>query len=179
MNTLILVDISLWKNRHLVMLIEMFVNFVEGKVDDNRLLLCHNPLMNIALSAELLTKIANSREKFKNECTGLKEQILDLGKTYISKITDEKYFTELMMDTDYQNRTTLKIITSCQLEELMVDQKAENLMQTIYIGKEATQCDGTIYGYSNFLNILTGSTDKIENTSNYMDIATYKFQLNT
>lgn len=35
------------------------------------------------------------------------------------------------------------------------DPKAENIMNSVYVGKEATQCDGMIYGYSNFMHILT------------------------
>jgi hypothetical protein len=35
------------------------------------------------------------------------------------------------------------------------DPKAENLMNKIYVGKDATKCDGNIYGYSTFMHILT------------------------
>lgn len=82
LNTLILADIHVWKNRHLVMLISMFRNFTEAVFEDNRLLLSSNPLMCIALSAEILTQIANSRQKFYNECNGLKASIMQLGKIY-------------------------------------------------------------------------------------------------
>ena len=46
--------------------------------------------MTIALSAELLLKIANSTPKFENECIGLKDDLLELGKTFNSKIEAEK-----------------------------------------------------------------------------------------
>jgi len=54
LNTLILADISVWKNRHLVMLIEMFRNFTDATFDDNRILLSSNPMLCIALSSEIL-----------------------------------------------------------------------------------------------------------------------------
>ena len=156
LNTLILADISTWKNKYMIMLIDMFRNFTEADFEDNRLLLSYNPLLCIALSAELLTKISNSRPKFKNVCNGLKHSLLSLGKMYNSKITDEDYFVRLMMDTDFSNRSALKIITDCQLDQLMSeeDTKSENIMKTLMEGKEANMCDGDVYGYSNFLAIL-------------------------
>ena len=42
----------------------------------------YNPLMSIALSAELCDKISNAREKFKNDAKGLRDDILDLGATF-------------------------------------------------------------------------------------------------
>jgi hypothetical protein len=35
------------------------------------------------------------------------------------------------------------------------DPKSENIMNNIYIGKDATKCDGNIFGYSTFMHILT------------------------
>jgi len=61
----------------------------------------HNPIMSIALSAELLMNIASSRKRFENECNLLKADLLELGKIYISKIADEKYFKGLIMDVDF------------------------------------------------------------------------------
>ncbi len=68
MNILTLVDISVWKNKHLKELVEIINDYVEENYDKNRLLLSPNPLMSIALAAEILTKIASSRRKFENEC---------------------------------------------------------------------------------------------------------------
>ena len=80
----------------------MFRNFTdETSLEENRLLLSHNPLMSIALAAELLMNIANSRKRFENECNGLKDDLLELGKIYNSKIDDEEYFKDLIMDTDF------------------------------------------------------------------------------
>mmetsp|Transcript_13249 Transcript_13249/g.20706 ORF Transcript_13249/g.20706 Transcript_13249/m.20706 type:complete len:251 (+) Transcript_13249:1675-2427(+) len=141
----------------------MFRNFTEEtNLESNRLLLSYNPLMSIALSAELLMNIANSRKRFENECNGLKDDLLELGRMYNSKIDDEEYFEGLIMDVDYQNRTVLKIITSCKFEALMSedDPKVENIMNNIYVGKEATQCDGNIYGYSTFMHIMTSKAKK-------------------
>lgn len=87
----------------------------------------------------------------------MKDDLLELGKVYNSKIDDEESFEALLMDTDFENRTVLKIITASQFAQLMHedDPKAENIMGQIYVGKESTQCDGNIYGYSTFMHILS------------------------
>ena len=76
---------------------------------------------------------------------------MQLGKIYISKIDDERYYENLILDTDFKGRSILKIITANSFEPLMHedDPKAENLMVEIWQGKEATKCDGNLYGYSN------------------------------
>jgi hypothetical protein len=45
------------------------------------------------------------------------------------------------------------------------DPKAENLMLKIWNGKEATSCDGNIYGYSNLAHILMTKSKKITGNS--------------
>jgi len=41
------------------------------------------------------------------------------------------------------------------------DPKAENLMVMIWHGKEATKCDGNIFGYSNLSHIIMTRAKKI------------------
>lgn len=163
MNILSLIDISVWKNKHLKDLIEIINDYVDENYDKNRLLLSPNPLMSIALAAELLNKIGDARRKFENECVKIKNQLLALGKMYSRKIEDEKYFESLIMGIDFKKRTVIKTITANSFEQLMDedDPKAENLMVMLWHGKEATKCDGNIYGYSNMTHILMTKTKKI------------------
>jgi len=103
-----------------------------------------------------------------NECTQLKGKLLELGKIYNDNIEDESYYTDLIMDTDFSNRSVLKIITTCGLEPLLseTDPKAENLINTLYVGKEANMCDGSLSGYSNFLHILNTSPKEADTSLN-------------
>jgi hypothetical protein len=101
LQTMLLTEVSLWKNSQIEELIGIFERFSGDKYDVNRLLLSYNPLMSITLSAELLTTIAKTRKRFENECEALKESLLYLGKVYNSKIDNEDYFESLIMDTDF------------------------------------------------------------------------------
>ena len=96
MNILTLIDISVWKNKHLKELIEIINDYVEENYDKNRLLLSANPLMTIALAAEILNNVGESRRKFENECHKVRNSLLDLGKMFSSKIEDERYYEKLI-----------------------------------------------------------------------------------
>ena len=88
LNSLTLIDISVWKNKHLQEILLCIKGYLEETYDKNRLLLSSNPLMSIALASEILNKIAESRKKFENECYKIKEDLLKMGKMYSAKIED-------------------------------------------------------------------------------------------
>mmetsp|Transcript_39182 Transcript_39182/g.37574 ORF Transcript_39182/g.37574 Transcript_39182/m.37574 type:complete len:166 (+) Transcript_39182:1560-2057(+) len=163
MNILTLIDISLWKNKHMNELLDALTEYVDDPYDKNKLLLSPNPMMTIALACEIIDKVANTRRKFENKSNRAKEQLLDLGKMYSLKIEDEKFYEKLIMGMDFKSRSVLKIITGNQYQPLMweKDPKAENLMLVIWNGKDATKCDGNIYGYSNLSHILMTKAKKI------------------
>ncbi len=78
----------MWKNKHLQEIIACIKGFLDYKYDKNRLLLSSNPILSIALSAEILDIIAIARRKYENECFKIKENLMTLGKMYSSKIDD-------------------------------------------------------------------------------------------
>lgn len=92
MNILILIDISVWKNKHMKELIDIFNQFVEDSNEKNNLLLSPNPIMTICLACEILIMIINERKKFDNECSRVIMQLLELGKMYSNKIENENFY---------------------------------------------------------------------------------------
>ena len=73
LNTLNMIDISVRKNNRIEDLLDVFTNFTECIFEDNRLLMSYNPLMSIALSAELCDKILKSRECYENTAKDLRD----------------------------------------------------------------------------------------------------------
>lgn len=143
-------------------------------------MLSYNPLMSLALTAELLKHIAVNRKRFENECKKISDDVLELGKMYTSKIEDERYYENLMMDVDFKDRTVLKIITEMNFEPLMNegDPKGENLMIKLWHGKEATKCDGNIYGYSNLTHIIWTKAKKTGGKSSFFQLISNFFEVN-
>ncbi len=84
---------------------------------------------------------------------------MKLGKMYISKIQDEKYYEKLIMDQDITGRSALKIITLYKLSELMEenDPKAESMIIKIWRGKETVKCDGDLYEFSSIVHLLNSN----------------------
>ena len=58
LNILVLIDISVWGKDKIEKLLEKFETFVGENYDTNPLMLSNNPLMSLALTAELLLQIA-------------------------------------------------------------------------------------------------------------------------
>lgn len=72
MDILNLVDLSMWKNKYLKELIDIFNDYIEEPFDKNKLLLSPNPLMTITLACEILDNLSEERRKFENECIKVK-----------------------------------------------------------------------------------------------------------
>ena len=89
LNIFPLIDISVWKAKHFKGLIEIVVEFSENTYDKNNLMLTSNPIMSIALAADLLDTIGEKCKKLENECARIRNEILELGRLYTSKIDDE------------------------------------------------------------------------------------------
>lgn len=152
-----MIDISLWKTTKLKKLLSIFGAFGKEGYEKNQLLLSYNPLMTIALSCEILTNIQKNRKKLENQSTTAKNNLLRLGQMYSSKIENEDFYESLVTDTDSRNRSLLTIITDFEFEPLMDenDPKAENILMSIYQGKETAKCNGNINGYSSIYHIIT------------------------
>ena len=159
----------------------MFDNFASESFENNRLILSYNPLMSIALTADLLEKIAVSRIRFRDQCLDLKKEILELGKVYNSKIKDEDYFEKLILDKDFKDRTVLKIICEQGLEPLMCDDdpKSEDIIMEMWEGKETPRCDGSVFGFSNLCHILFKKSKKVTDPrTTYFSIISNYFAVN-
>ena len=59
---------------------------------------------------------------------------MNLGKMFLSKVEDEKYFESLMLDRDFKDRPIIKIITENYFESLLheEDPKGENLLVKLW-----------------------------------------------
>jgi hypothetical protein len=61
---LLLTDISVWKNTQMSELISSFETYLDDPFDDNKITLSYNPMMTLALTAEILQRIGKLRRRF-------------------------------------------------------------------------------------------------------------------
>jgi hypothetical protein len=99
---------------------------------------------------------------------------------FLSKVDDEKYYENLLMDRDFKDRSVLKIITENYFEDLLheEDPKGENLMVKLWHGHESSKCDGNIYGYSNMTYVLTTKAKKTSQGTSLILLVTNFFEVN-
>jgi len=56
------------------------------------------------------------------------------------------------------------------------DPKAENLIHRVWHGLESTNCDGSIFGYSNLMHLLfSKAIIKTDEKTTFFDIVSQKF----
>lgn len=66
LNVLLFSDLSRWEQTQLRTLLAVISEVVSEEIEQNRILLTYNPIMAIALGAEQLMKISNSKNIFRH-----------------------------------------------------------------------------------------------------------------
>lgn len=58
------------------------------------------------------------------------------------------------------------------------DPKAENLMFKLWVGKEATRCDGNLFGYSSMAHVITTKAKKAGGKASFFSMISNHFEVN-
>ena len=119
----------------------MIKEIVTEDHERNRILLCYNPIIAIALCCEFLDKISNNRNIFRHECNITKGQLMRLGEKVSQNLEDEKT-EKVFLDADFKDRTVLKIATKNSFIPLCSSDKVSVLLQEMWQGKKSFECDG-------------------------------------
>lgn len=67
---------------------------------------------------------------------------------------DPKIIENIFMDTDFLDRTVLKLITDYGYEPLLRDDKASALLDELWAGKDSYECDGRNTDYSKIFFLI-------------------------
>ena len=163
LNMFIYADFSRWKQDYIKEFIEFIKQFVESK-EPNLMYKCYNPILTICLSCEFLTKIGNAIAFFKNEVNNLISQLLTLGEKLIENM-NSNVVSIIFMDTDFLDRTVLKLITDYEYEPLMRDDKVSALLDELWFGKDTYECDGRLTDYSMLTTLVSAPIKKFNLSS--------------
>jgi hypothetical protein len=161
LNVMLFSDFTRWKQAELKNLLDMLKEIVSEEHERNRILLCYNPVLTIALACEFLDKIATNKNILRHECKLVKEKLMTLGSFIIDNIEDEK-IEKVFLDADFRDRTVLKIATMNSFAPLCASDKVSVLLEEIWEGKKSYECDGQISDFSIIDYLATSRVQKVK-----------------
>jgi hypothetical protein len=141
LNVLLFTDFTRWEQKLKRRFIDEVKEILQSGHEKNRILLCYNPIMSISLCCEFLDRVGATANIFKGECKKIIEGLLVLG-THIINYTEEDKIDKLFHDTDFKDRTLLKIVSSNGFRPLFQSYKVNILLKQIWEGKYRYDCDG-------------------------------------
>jgi hypothetical protein len=115
---------------------KLVFNYVK---ESQSLLNCYNPIFAISLTSEILDKIGSQFHMVEITCPNLKNSILELGNIIIDKVLDEEIYMKMMDEKDFRNRTTIDLICSNRLTQLLQDEKSEKIFTILLKGPEGVE----------------------------------------
>lgn len=97
---------------------------------------------------------------FKKECRSIMDKLMKLGNIIVNNLDNEKV-EKIFLDSDFKDRTSLKIITSNSFVPLFSSIKLSILIEEIWTGKESFECDGNTNDFSLLHYLITSPARKI------------------
>ena len=98
-----------------------------SNISQNPILLSYNPILAICLCCEFLFKIGKNVKIFELECAKTAMALMELGHKIIENFDDDK-IDPIMNDTDFRDRTLLKMISAGGFDPLFRDDKVNVLL---------------------------------------------------
>lgn len=86
---------------------------------------------------------------------------MTLGDKIVDNFEDEK-IEKVFLDTDFKDRTILKIVTDNGFQPIFSSYKVNVLLQEIWEGKNSYECDGQITDFSVINYLASSNIKKIE-----------------
>ena len=146
-NVLIFSDFHNWGKESLAMLYTLLQKIEFEKTEDNMILMLHNPILSLATICDILIKLGDTSAIFKIPSKLLSEKLQNIWLKLSQQLKEdhvEKVYTEL----DFKGRTVLRLSTDNGLEPVIDSLKVEELIETLWTGKESYEWDGRTSWYS-------------------------------
>lgn len=160
LNTLMYTDFGRWEQRQIRIFIKHISSIVSSGHEQNRILLCYNPIMAISLACEFLVKISRKINIFRHEGMIIKNNLVILGHKLVEQLEDDK-IDKVFLDLDFKDRSTLKIITDNKFAEILKSDKINVLLEEIWQGKLTFECDGNVQDFSCLTFLVKAPTTKL------------------
>lgn len=155
-NILIYSDFSQWRQPEVKRLLDVIDRLVKESDESNNILLTSNTLMVLAHSSEILYKIIKNVRVFRRYSHQMLEAIGRLAEKIVSN-TSEELIHKVFLDRDFKDRTLLKIVTKYKLSNFVSSTKVIALLDDIWEGQNANECDGGIRDFSVLTHLATSN----------------------
>lgn len=178
LNILLYANFSKWKLDLHKRLVGNINRIITENDENNYILLTSNTLMALAHCCEFLHIIGNTVKLFKRR-TSYISQRLELLIEKMIDYTENDLIEKIFLDRDFKDRTLLKIVTEYQFNAFLKSSKITILMDSIWRGMYAIECDGRLDDFSSMTFLLKSKTTSIKGRKiGLKDLLTNKFNIN-
>lgn len=156
LNILLFTNFRQWSGQEdLNKLVEFAGDVIDPDKEMNLVFICYNPIIAICLLAETMKRIGEAVKFFGHTCACISDDLLRLGEKLIETM-DETIIESVFTETDFLNRSVLKIICANDYEPLMRDHKVSDLLDLLWVGKATYDCNGrdTDFSLLGYLSIV-------------------------
>ena len=178
-NILLYSDFHSWGKENLSKLMLLFQRIEHAKSEDNLILMLHNPILSLSIICDILVKLGKTSANFKVPAKLLSEKLQNIC-LKLSQLLREDLIEKVYTELDFKERSILRLATDNGLEPVIKSLKVEELIETLWTGKESFECDGRISWYSKLfyinetnLRFLNGKTFTIK------DLISQNFRVQT
>ena len=147
LNVLGYMQFSSWTQQQLKAFVEVAYNIIHEKFETNIISLASNPVLSIWLIWECLTKIGLYTNFLKKDWDNLILKLLQLAKKVVDGLEIE-YFSRVFFDTDFKDRTLMRIIAQRQYDILFNGERIDLLLHEIWQGDGANEWNGDLIDFS-------------------------------
>ena len=141
LNVLIFCDFGAWKPCSIEDFLDFLGEIVDPDKEQNLMYKSYNPILSICLICEFLGGIGDAISVYAHQCDGLSGDIQALGEQLIDQL-DSEHIPAIFMDTDFMDRTVLKLITQGDFAPLLSHEKVFAFIDELWVGKLTNQCNG-------------------------------------
>lgn len=99
-----------WSREQVEAIVEHFSSFVEETHEKNPITISYNPILVIALATEIILWVEEHFISLRHKARIVHTRMLNLGDKILDTFDDEM-LSKVFLDSDFKDRTLLKIIT--------------------------------------------------------------------
>ena len=123
------------KSFNLIYCEKIFTNILVFTIHEEAITKCNEPLLFVALSAELLNKVGRLSRKLQYKAQTVTNEILELGEKLQSSMRDgEVLHFYLKEQTDYKGRNALEIFAENKFYTLLSDISVGSIVEKLWYG---------------------------------------------